>query len=65
MVKRERVVDTEGCSSQELVFSLEREGPRETCAPGLQVGGVSKPVKSLCTLSLESYRCLQHCHQRR
>lgn len=26
MVERETVVGTEGCSSQELVFSLEREG---------------------------------------
>lgn len=40
-------------------------GTCKTCAPGPQVGGVSKPVTSLCTLSLESYRCLQHCHQRR
>lgn len=63
MVKRETVVGTEDHSSQELgLFSLEREGLCETCAPGPQVGGFSKPV---ITLSLESYRCLQHCHKRR
>lgn len=66
MTSNAKVVGTEAPSSQELVlFSVEREGPCETCAPGPQVEGVSEPVTSLCTLSLESCGWLQHCHQRR
>lgn len=66
MAKRETAMGTEGPSSQELVlFSLEREGPCETCAAEPQVKGISKAVTSLCTLSLENCGCPLHCHQRR
>lgn len=37
----------------------ERETPRKTWAPWTHMGGVSKPVTSLCTLSLESHKGLQ------